>query len=189
LAAGCWAAWGRDAGVAAFAAGTLLDVDHFIDYRWNGHRDFDPGRFVRLCREYRLPRFYLFLHSLEWIVPFSVWALFFSGVPWLRASALGLILHMALDLTGNGLRPLAYVLVWRMRRSFESRRLVSKLPSEAMDYWGTQAAFMRGKPDRRALGARRLLDGRRRSGPRPALDARRTVLDGRERKHHDGRRK
>ena len=172
LAGACYAMWGPVPAVAAFAAGTLLDVDHVIDYRWNGHRDFNPARFVRLCREYRLPRFYLFLHSFEWIVPFAIWALFLSGVPWLKAAALGLLLHMALDLAGNGLQPLSYVLLWRMRRSFESRRMVRELPREALDYWGTHAAYVRGRPDRRVSGAR----GRR-------------VLDARRRKSHDGRRK
>jgi hypothetical protein len=141
-------------------AGTLLDVDHFLDYRLNGHRDLDPKKFVDLCRQYRLPRFFFPLHSYEWIVPYCIWALFFSGTPWVMASALGLILHMALDLKGNGLQPLAYSFIWRVRNFFESRRLVRKLPPEALEYWGTQKAYMRGHPARPRPSGKR-------PGPRP----------------------
>lgn len=150
LAAGCGLAWhSTEAAVAALAGGVLLDVDHGLDYLWNRVGPFTARRFVRLCVEYRLRRFYLLAHSLEWLVPFCAGAWLLPSPIWARAAALGLILHMGLDIAGNGMRLPAYFLLYRWRHGFDARAMVLRLPPEALRWWGSLAAYRQGRPARR----------------------------------------
>jgi hypothetical protein len=96
---------------AALAAGVLVDADHLVDYALNrrGH-----GR-----RWLVLP-----LHG--WELPV---ALLLGGrlTPWAglaRATALGLTLHLLLDLaTNRPANPAIYSLLYRARRRFAADRL------------------------------------------------------------------
>jgi hypothetical protein len=156
LAAGCGLVWrSPEAVVAALAGGVLLDLDHLLDYTWNRAGPFTPRRFVRLCVQYRLRRLYLPLHSFEWLVPFCLAAWWFPAPPWARASSLGLILHMGMDVAGNGMAFPAYAFLYRWRHSFDARALVLRLPPEGIAWWGSLAAFRRGRPLRPARGFRR----------------------------------
>lgn len=141
---GCGELWGPGPAAAAFAAGTLIDLDHLIDWRLNRMGRFTPARFMNACVRFELPKFYLFAHSLEWIVPFLVYALACGVPPVIRAAGLGLLAHILMDLCGNGTTPLAYSLIWRWRRRFEARRLVVALPPTALARWGSLAAYRRG---------------------------------------------
>ena len=140
----CAELWGPGPGVAAFAAGTVIDLDHLLDWKLNRMGRFTLRRFVDACVRFELPRFYLLAHALEWIVPCIAWALLGDTPPVVRAAGLGLLGHILMDLCGNGVSPLAYSLIWRWRRGFEARRLVIALPPEARARWGSLAAYRRG---------------------------------------------
>ncbi|MEK7476728.1 MAG: hypothetical protein AAB152_13995 [Candidatus Coatesbacteria bacterium] len=156
LAAGCGLAWrSPEAAAAAFVGGTLLDVDHWFDYTWNRVGPFTVRRFVRLCVEYRLPKFYLLMHSFEWLIPFWLAAWMLPAPPWVRACTLGLILHMAMDMAGNGMALGAYWFVYRWRHGFDARAMVLRLPPEAICWWGSLGAYRRGRRSRSARGYRR----------------------------------
>lgn len=141
---GCAEIWGPGPAAAAFAAGTLIDLDHLLDWKLNRMGRFTPRRFVDACVRFELPKFYLFAHALEWMVPFIAWALLGDVSPAVRAAGLGLLGHLLMDLCGNGTSPLAYSLIWRWRQGFEARRLVVMLPPAARARWGSLAAYRRG---------------------------------------------
>ena len=144
VAWGCAETLGPAPAVAAFAAGTVIDLDHLLDWRLNRMGRFTPRRFVDACMRFELRKFYLLAHALEWIVPFLVWALAGDVSPVVRAAGLGLLAHILMDLCGNGTTPLAYSLLNRWRHGFEARRLVVSLPPMALERWGSLAAYRRG---------------------------------------------
>jgi len=151
LAAGCGLAWNSAAAAAgAFAGGTLLDIDHLLDYRWNRVGPFEVRRFVRFCNQYRLRKYYLFLHSFEWLVPFCLVAWLAGAPPWMQAAAVGLVVHIAMDIHGNGMRLSAYFFLFRVRRGFDSRAFVLRLPPEAIRWWGSLEAYRKGRPEKRS---------------------------------------
>jgi len=149
LAAGCGFTYGAWApALAAFAAGTCIDADHFLDFRLNRMGPFGPGRFVAACNEFRFRRFYLLAHALEWILPFLAWTAFGDAPDWARAAGLSLGAHIAMDLVGNGMRARAYFLSYRVMHGFDPRAFVLELPPTGLAYWGSLEAFRRGKPAR-----------------------------------------
>ena len=135
---------------AAFVGGTALDVDHLADYFLNRAGKFTVGRFRLMCEQYRMRRFYLFAHTLEWILPFGAWVAFAGGPPWLISAALGLLFHILLDAMGNGIRVHSYSLAYRVLKGFDSRCFVVWLPRTGLEYWGSLKAFMRGRPEGKA---------------------------------------
>ncbi len=137
--------WGPAAAVAAFAGGTVIDVDHFLDWRWNRMGRFTVRRFVSRCMQFRLPRFYLVAHAGEWIVPFLLWAWLDATSPLVKGFAAGLLSHACMDLLGNGLRLPAYLLTYRWWHGFDSRRLVSRLPAGGVAWWGSERAWRLGR--------------------------------------------
>jgi hypothetical protein len=134
------------AAMAAVLAGTLIDADHLLDYFLNHAGRFTVYRFVTFCNQYRLRKFYLLAHSLDLIIPAVVAAFMFPSPLWVRGAAGAVALHMAMDLYGNGLYIKAYFLSWRILAGFDFRRAVAWLPESGLEYWGSHAAFLRGKP-------------------------------------------
>jgi hypothetical protein len=149
VAVACGSLWhSRGAAAAAFIAGTAIDIDHVIDYRLNGMPPFTVPRFLDACNRFRLRRFYLVLHSLEWILPFLAWTATAGGAPWIKAAGLGLGVHMAMDLLGNGMRVPAYFLTVRAAAGFDARQFVYQLPPEALATWGSLDAWREAGPPR-----------------------------------------
>lgn len=156
VATGCGALWHSPAAaVAAFVAGTAIDVDHFIDFHLNRMGPFSVPRFIDVCSGFRLRRLYLLAHSLEWILPFLAWVAVLPGPRWLQAAGLGLGVHMFMDLIGNGMWPQAYFLSYRIAHRFDPLRCIFQLPQEAVEVWGDlhrwRAGMLAGRgrpPDR-----------------------------------------
>lgn len=146
--------WGPEAAVAAFAGGTAIDVDHFLDWRWNRQGRFTPRRFVERCVRFQLPRFYLVAHTLEWILPFLWWAACTPAPGWAKGCACGLLSHVVMDVMGNGMRLPAYLLVYRWAHGFDPRRFVYRLPPEAVAWWGSYGDWQAGRRRPRAPGHR-----------------------------------
>lgn len=147
LALGCgWAFRSPEAAGAAFLAGTALDFDHLLDFKLNRSGRLTPARLLRQCNEYRFDRLYLVLHSLEAAGAFAAWAFLAGGPVWAQAAAVSLAVHMMMDAVGNGMNAGAYFLSYRIAVGFESRKLVARLPPEAMAYWGSYANYRRRRP-------------------------------------------
>jgi len=140
--------------------GTVIDLDHLVDFFLNRSGKFTPNCFVQMCEQYRLTRFYLLMHSLEWILPFIAASFLLHWPLWVRGLALGLGLHMALDLWGNGIKTRAYLLSYRVARGFDSRDFILWLPKSGLEYWGSVRAFMKRRPEgpksRRVRGGKKL---------------------------------
>ena len=156
VATGCGCLWRSPAAAAAaFVAGTAIDVDHFLDFSLNRMGPFSVRRFIDVCSGFRLRRLYLLAHSLEWIVPFLLWAALPSQPRWIQAAGVGLGLHMLMDLIGNGMLPQAYFLSFRIARRFDPLDCIFQLPAEAVAVWGDLPAWRRGMlADRRSLPRR-----------------------------------
>ena len=152
--------FGRDplAAFATFVAGTAIDIDHLGDYFLNHSGRFTVSRFLLVCNQYRLRRIFLFMHSLELIIPMIICAFLFDSPLWVKGAAAGVAVHMAMDLYGNGLYPKAYFLSWRLAVGFDFHRAVAWLPASGLDYWGSYRSFLRGKPAKA---------GRKPAGSRP----------------------
>ena len=132
------------AAAAAFVAGTAIDLDHLIDFHLNRSGPFTVRRFVDVCSGFRLRRLYLLAHSLEWIVPFLLWTAVPAQPRWVQAAGVGLGLHMAMDLIGNGMLPQAYLLSYRAACRFDPVRCIFQLPAEAVTVWGDLPRWRRG---------------------------------------------
>jgi len=137
--------------LATFVGGTAIDADHLADYFLNHQGKFSVSRFVKLCNQYRLRRIYLFAHALELLIPLILAAFILDTPLWIRGAALGVGVHMLMDLHGNGLHPRAYLLTWRIWAGFDFRRAVAWLPESGLNYWGSYRAFIRGIPEKRGV--------------------------------------
>ncbi|MCA1808264.1 MAG: hypothetical protein ABR497_03860 [Kiritimatiellia bacterium] len=124
LAAGAglgWALKSMTAALACLTAGVLIDLDHIPDYFWNFRRRPDAGHFFHVFKHDVLDRVIVVLHSWELML------LLLLGVWWTGWRPLGLgllcgaLLHLSLDQLFNRHSPLAYSLIYRLRRGFAGR--------------------------------------------------------------------
>lgn len=110
--------------LASFAAGVLVDLDHFIDYYS------DRGFTIKIKDMYdsfvrmEIGKLYLVLHSYELVIALwiSACALSFPGI-WV-AVAIGMTQHIILDQMTNPLTPLSYFITYRMRKGFDRDLLI-----------------------------------------------------------------
>ena len=117
------------AGFLCFIAGTLIDVDHIIEYIVHyGFKDFSLKRVFLVCDqtsrqagEDRFRILYLIFHSYElaiilWIIYFYVKSINFF------AFVLGYSLHLFMDSVGNPIHPYFYFITWRAANNFDSNK-------------------------------------------------------------------
>ena len=101
----------------AVATGVLIDSDHgtdVFDSAWIGGR----RHMVR------------FFHAWEYTAAGFI-ALAFWYHPILLAATLGHLSHLVLDQATNGVRPLAYSLIYRVRHRFARTELSLKRPEDS----------------------------------------------------------
>lgn len=109
---------GVEAGLTAFAAGTLIDADHLIDYVAAEGWHFDLG--VMLSGSYfrKASRAYVLLHSYELVVLSSLGCVV-SGHPLFALGlAAGALTHLGSDILYYRFTPLAYSTVYRAVHGF-----------------------------------------------------------------------
>jgi len=108
--------WGL--AVSSFLMGTLVDLDHVLDF-W---REFgiraDIRRIFEVCHGRKLKYAVVFLHGWEWIVVGSLLTWWSGWHPWVAGSTLGLGHHLILDQFTNRAKPLGYSVIWRSCRGF-----------------------------------------------------------------------
>ncbi|MFQ5956254.1 MAG: hypothetical protein ACE5KK_00590 [Candidatus Brocadiales bacterium] len=115
---------------SCFLAGCLVDLDHVFDWvnslglrrgllaLANVYNNFDYESFDESKCE--MTRVYLFLHSWELIIGFWGLYTFYPIDPIITGAFLGLTLHLFLDQTFNGIKPLAYFFTYRMSYRFRT---------------------------------------------------------------------
>lgn len=107
-----------------FLSGVLIDLDHFCDFYLNYNRlSKNLKEFYLTCTELKFDKIYLFFHSLE--VIFLFWILIIVGklnLIWL-AVAVGITLHIMLDIIGNNTFQYSYFLIYRLQKGFRTNSL------------------------------------------------------------------
>lgn len=114
---------------AALVGGTLIDLDHYFDYlAFHAPRHPGPFRFLHFYGTHQYRRIVLLFHSWELLLPWTL-LLPLAPTPLHLGLWLGVMLHMALDLSFNGVRirrPFAfYSFVWRLVMNFDKDRLLA----------------------------------------------------------------
>jgi hypothetical protein len=115
----------RNAAIASFLVGWLIDLDHIVDYiRAHGWK-LDWGRFNEACHEKYSGKLYLPLHSYELLALFF---LLFRGPqrqPYRVGITLSILTHLLLDQRCNPSRkPLTYFLAHRIRKRFDAHQIL-----------------------------------------------------------------
>jgi hypothetical protein len=112
--------WSRSAAVLplSLAAGSLIDLDHLVDYAW-----------YAISKEHRL---ILPLHAYEFVIPLWYLARRLWGSRAATAIAASYAIHLISDELGNSAVPGAYLLTWRIVRQFRIDDL-SRDPSAGIE--------------------------------------------------------
>jgi hypothetical protein len=110
----------------SLASGTLIDIDHLLDY-FAGHPF--TVRFKDIyeaCEETRMKKLYLVLHSYEIVIMLWVLIYAFSLSNAWKALAIGLTQHLIFDQMTNDVNSMIYFFSYRLMNDFRSEKLVHK---------------------------------------------------------------
>ena len=115
----------KNAAIASFLVGWLIDLDHVVDYvRAHGWKP-NWNRFNEACHEKYSGKLYLPLHSYELLALFF---LLFRGKqrqPYRVGITLSILTHLLLDQKCNPSRtPLTYFLAHRIRKRFDAQKIL-----------------------------------------------------------------
>jgi len=117
---GIMAAW-------SFLAGSLLDLDHLIDYWEDYSFNIDISRFISVCYNCQLIKTRLYLHSFELLLVAAA-AAYITRSSIIAGAALGLAQHIALDQMVNKVYPASYFLIYRWRKGFYADFVFRNVP-------------------------------------------------------------
>ena len=114
------------AGIACFASGVLIDLDHIIDYF--AEKKKMPSSYKELsdyCAFNQKGKLFLIFHGVEYII------ILFFVVFWYPNSLLwgilwGVGLHMLCDQFSNPFRPLGYFILYRMKKNFDRKDIFTE---------------------------------------------------------------
>ena len=112
--------------LVSFLAGIFIDLDHFLDYYLHHGRKIKLRQFYNFFTKGEMEFVVLVFHSFELII--ALWlaiALFRLGIFWL-ALAVGLTQHMFFDLLANAVKPQAYFVIYRIKKSFKKEHFFRK---------------------------------------------------------------
>ncbi len=105
--------------VAAFLAGVLIDLDHFVDYIAEFGIRSDWRNFFSSFYKGQYTRIYVVLHAWEWLLVLGAVSLLGDGNAWVAGILLGAIQHLVLDQLANGASGMGYSLLWRWSTGFD----------------------------------------------------------------------
>jgi len=110
------------AAAACFAAGTVIDIDHVLDYY------FYSGRLSLSVSEISgfYPHFgkvFVFLHSYELLLAGAIAAYLLQAQVLFMGAAVGFMGHLLLDTAGYGMKAQSYFLVYRILNGFKVEKL------------------------------------------------------------------
>lgn len=110
----------------SFAAGTLIDLDHLIDYYANHPYTANLKKIYVACLDMNLKKLYLVLHSYEFIILlwFAIYTFSLSDI-W-KAVAIGFTQHLIFDQIINPITPLGYFLTYRIIKGFSKKVLIKE---------------------------------------------------------------
>lgn len=114
--------------VPAVLAGTLIDLDHLIEYWLVFGWSFDSGHFIKGFEYLESAKMRVVFHGWEYVI--ILLAAYFLLKNRLAktitlAIALGLFLHMGADSLINGIPPKSYSIIYRAANNFEMEKMVT----------------------------------------------------------------
>jgi hypothetical protein len=108
---------------AAVIAGTLIDVDHALDYVLVHGLRLDLNALRTGSYFARSGRVIVLLHSYELAIAAGLFTAWFAGWRLGVGVAAGALVHLAWDVGHYGLRPAAYSLAFRLTHEFRASAL------------------------------------------------------------------
>lgn len=129
ITSGIFAFFSRSANAAivCFLSGIFIDIDHVFDFwitkkkLFFSYKDLDT-----FCSQEKTGKLYLSFHSIEPILILWLIILYLNlNIVWVGL-AVGLSLHLLLDITTNPLRPIAYFLYYRLKQRFKKEFLFTE---------------------------------------------------------------
>ena len=109
--------------VVSFFSGVLIDCDHIIDYFWEYRKRFIVKEFFYV-RYYGKALFCMAIfHSWELLALLSICAFSMSWNPWILGVTIGFTQHIILDQIFNKPHRLKYFLFWRLKNSFNVKKM------------------------------------------------------------------
>lgn len=102
----------------------LIDLDHLIDYYHSHPFTINPIKVYNACKERNLKRWFLILHSYEFIIAFWVVIYYFDLSNVWKAAAIGFTQHLVCDQLFNPITLYGYFLTYRAYKRFESEHLI-----------------------------------------------------------------
>jgi hypothetical protein len=109
--------------VSFSALGVFMDLDHFADYWRETGLNGDIPRFMAYFSTRSAKKLWLFMHGWEFSLAAAVLAWLWPGSPaWMAWASVGWMVHLMLDQYFNGLHPLAYFLLFRLKHGFDAER-------------------------------------------------------------------
>ena len=113
--------------IASFLVGTLIDLDHVIDYIYAHGKKWDWKKINGAHHERFSGKLYVPLHSYELVLLFFILTLNPSLTPWRVGITLSLIAHFLCDQFFNPNRKFStYFLIHRIMHNFDVEKVLKK---------------------------------------------------------------
>ena len=103
-------------------SGIFIDLDHFVDYFSNFAVRFDVKDFFQRCHGYEFRKFYVPLHSYEFIILLAVIYCFYPA-DIVLGILVGSFIHIFADLFHNSVYFCTYSFIYRLLNKFNNEKL------------------------------------------------------------------
>jgi len=114
------------AAAVGFAAGTVIDIDHVLDYYlYSGRLTFDISEISGFYPQFG--KVFVLLHSYELLFAGAIVAYLLQAHVLFIGAAVGFVGHLLLDTAGYGLKPQSYFLAYRAFCGFRLERLCHEI--------------------------------------------------------------
>ena len=119
--------------IVSFLAGTLIDLDHIIDYIYAHGKKWDWKKINAAHHERVSGKLYVPLHSYELLIIFFLITLDPSLTPWRVGISLSILIHFLCDQFFNpGRRFSTYFLINRIIHNFDAKKILRHHPKKAL---------------------------------------------------------
>jgi hypothetical protein len=113
--------------VAALIGGVLIDLDHLIDYYIAFGLNFRLDHIISGFEFLKNEKIYLFFHAWEYVAIFMILAFFLKNKSIksiFLGLAMGILLHLVVDIYLNGMTYNSYLLTKRIKNNFLIEKIV-----------------------------------------------------------------
>jgi hypothetical protein len=111
--------------VSCLVTGVLIDLDHVVDYIFQGGRLFRIREFFQVYHAGQLLKVRIF-HGWEWLGLLGAAAWMTEWNPWVVGAWIGFVQHLILDKINCGESFLCYSFLWRWKKGFKAEAIFKK---------------------------------------------------------------